>query len=606
MGHRHFIRLCLVLIPFSASFGSSTVAQAHSPAPSIRASEYHDSSAPLALMVAPPMTSEERQAQVNAPLPIPAGSPLLQGRSFADPARDLGISHGILPELGITFPGHDDNTDPARPSVPDTNGDVGPNHYVQVVNYGLSVYTRDGELLMGAIPASVIFADFDGAQGYCRHNFSDPTIRYDAFADRWLITQLTMPYPGGLIPPFYECIAVSSTPDPLGGYYRYAYGPFMQYDVAAFNDYPKFAIWPDGYYASYNMFLRRPGWPFAGSRLCAYDRDSMLWGSDADEVCFQLFGPGDTLINRGYGGALPSDLDGPFLPPPGSPNFFVADSNVPDGPDGKGPNIELWRFHVDWDDPSQSTLSNNLENCPTELEPPCPELITVEDFQLSCGDSHVEHVHCIPQYDPGGPYRPYLLSSVGDRLMYRAVYRYFPGDDQQPPHESLLLSRTVQVQSGEAGGFVPTGVRWYEMRNQPDSTMAETLPIVYQQSTFAPDDGLWRWMSSIAMDGEGNIAIGYSASSQDAVPSIRFAARLQSSPLGTMDGEGILWEGAGSDYTSYRWGDYSRLAIDPTDDCTFWYTNEYYRDFSPASAWLTRVATFKYPGCQSKSAAHYR
>src|SRR6516165_6676842 len=117
MGHRHFIRLCLVLIPFSASFGSSTVAQAHSPAPSIRASEYHDSSAPLALMVAPPMTSEERQAQVNAPLPIPAGSPLLQGRSFADPARDLGISHGILPELGITFPGHDDNTDPARPSV---------------------------------------------------------------------------------------------------------------------------------------------------------------------------------------------------------------------------------------------------------------------------------------------------------------------------------------------------------------------------------------------------------------------------------------------------------------------------------------------------------
>jgi len=152
MGHRHLVRLCLVLIPFLASFGSSAVTQASSPAPSLRASEYHDSSAPLALMVAPPMTSDEGQAQVNAPLPIPAGSPLLQGRSFEDPVRDLGTSSGILPELGITFPGHDDNTDPARPSVPDTNGDVGPIHYVQVVNYALSVYTRDGELLMGPIP----------------------------------------------------------------------------------------------------------------------------------------------------------------------------------------------------------------------------------------------------------------------------------------------------------------------------------------------------------------------------------------------------------------------------------------------------------------------
>ena len=191
MGHRHVLRSSVALILVSA-LGSLAATQAPAPAPSIRASEYHDSSAPLALSVVPPVTSDEGEAQVNAPLPIPTGSSLYRRRSFTDPIRDLGTSRGILPELGITFPGHDDNIDPARPVVPDANGDVGPDHYVQIVNYSLTVYRRDGELLMGPIPASVIFGDFDGAQGYCRHNFSDPIVRYDAFADRWLISQLAM------------------------------------------------------------------------------------------------------------------------------------------------------------------------------------------------------------------------------------------------------------------------------------------------------------------------------------------------------------------------------------------------------------------------------
>jgi hypothetical protein len=270
----------------------------------------------------------------------------------------------------------------------------------------------------------------------------------------------------------------------------------------------------------------------------------MLAGAAApSRVCFTL-PVGPTSQEQSL---LPSDLDGGTAPPPGSPNF-VMDI------DGLGA-LHLWKFHVDLATPANSTLTG-------------PITLPAAPFNFACETTQ----DCIPQ--PGTTER---LDALGERLMYRLVYRRFAD------HESLVATHTVMTAAGN------TAIRWYEIRS-PNGT-----PVIHQQGTFAPDTHN-RWMGSIAQDRNGNIAVGYSVGSTTLFPSIRYTGWEVGDPLGTLQAEVSLIEGGGSQTGSNRWGDYSSMRIDPSDDCTFWFTAEYQNTTQP-TAWNTRIGSFKFPSC---------
>jgi hypothetical protein len=323
------------------------------------------------------------------------------------------------------------------------------------------------------------------------------------------------------------------------------------------DDYPKIGVWPDGYYASFNMYDVSPDQNgndvsrFLGGRACVYDRIAMLAGRPGKQECFQL--------SSTYFGMLPSDLDGHNLPPAGTPNTFVAIGVNPD-------TLDFWKFKVDWRNPRNSTFGKPSDNSPNATLP-------VAHFNLACGGNGTT---CIPQ-----PHRidgQEQLDSLGDRLMFRAAYRRFPD------HESLVVNHSVDT----AGDRSRTGVRWYEIRD-----VSHDVPVVFQQGTFAPDLS-HRWIGSIAMDGNGNMALGYSISGDTVYPGIRVAARLANDVKGAIGNESSVKDGAGVQFCAppsgcqcdpppgttgcgalTRWGDYSAITLDPADDCTFWFTSEY-------------------------------
>jgi hypothetical protein len=318
-----------------------------------------------------------------------------------------------------------------------------------------------------------------------------------------------------------------------------ATGTYARYAFSQpnFNDYPKLGVWPDGYYISFNMFS---GNRFVGGRACAFDRSAMLAGTAATQICFQL--------SSNFGGLLPSDLDGATAPPTGSPNFYLAFGSN---------SLNLWKFHADFVTPANSTFTG-------------PTNIPVAAFAAACSGGDT----CIPQSGT-----TQQLDSLADRLMFRLAYRNF-GD-----HESLVVNHSVP-----AGSSV--GVRWYELRS-PNAT-----PTVFQQGTYAPDSN-FRWMGSIAMDKVGNIAVGYSVSSASIKPAIRYTGRAPGDPLGTLQAENTIINGAGAQLSNLnRWGDYSAMTIDPSDDCTFFYTNEYLKADGTFN-WSTQIASFKFPSCTS-------
>ena len=427
---------------------------------------------------------------------------------------------------------------------PDTNGDIGPNHYVQMVNLSYAIYDRSGNLLLGPSATNTLWQGFGGP---CEtSNDGDPVVLYDHLADRWMMSQFALPnYPRG---PFYQCIAVSQTPDPLGAWYRYEF----LFSNNKMNDYPKFGVWPDGYYMSVNQFnCSFIGCSWGGAGVVAFERDAMLNGGAARMVYFDLYN-----VDSNLGGMLPSDLDGP-PPPAGAPNPFAQ---MDDNAWGYSPDqLQVWNFHVDWNNPSNSTFSHN-----TSLP------VSAFDSDM-CGYSR----NCIPQ--PGGT----KLDALSDRLMFRLQYRNFSG------YQTLVLNHTV-----DANGHDLAGVRWYELRNSGSGWG------VHQQGTYSPDSAN-RWVGSIAMNGNGDIGLGYSVSSTSISPSIRFTGRLGSdTQLGEMtQGEGTIIAGSGfQTHSSGRWGDYASMAVDPVDDCTFWFTTEYYNSVSNAG-WQTRVGSFKLANC---------
>jgi len=425
---------------------------------------------------------------------------------------------------GFTGPNGTFSVDSAPP---DTVGAVGATQYVQVVNTGLAVFDKTTKnVVFGPVPTNTLWSGFGGQ---CEDdNDGDAVVVYDKAANRWIISQFAVG-----TTPYLQCVAVSHTSDATGAWFRYAfsYG-------SVFPDYPKMGVWPDAYYETFNMFT---GNSFSGSKLCAYDRGAMLTGAAATQQCFQL--------SSSFGGVLPSDLDGNTPPPVNAPNYMVNfDSN----------SLNLWKFHVDWINTANTSLSG-----PTNL--------AVAAFTPACNGGA-----CViqPTHEQ--------LDTLADRVMHRLAYRNF-GD-----HESLVVNHAVKVGTAMKNPY--SGVRWYEIRSPA------TTPAIYQQSTFSPDSS-FRWMGSIAMDGAGNIALGYSVSSATLAPAIRYTGRLSGDALNTLQAEATIVDGGGSQTTGLdRWGDYSAMTIDPVDDCTFWYTNEYLKT-SGTFNWSTRIGSLKFAGC---------
>jgi Bacterial Ig domain/Carboxypeptidase regulatory-like domain len=473
------------------------------------------------------------------PLPKAKLRPSGKARPGLDPALQRLTLGAAMPAPIQSFEGIK-NVNSVLP--PDPNGDVGPNHYVQAVNLSFAVFDRTGNILLGPASINTLWQGFGGS---CEsQNDGDPIVLYDQLADRWFISQFAF------LDGFHQCIAVSQTGDPTAAYFRYDF----LFSTTKLNDYPHFGIWPDGYYMSANQFFADGG--FAGAAAVVFERDRMLQGLPARMVLFDLLS-----VDSSLGGMLPSDLDGWRPPPASAPNYFVeVDDDAFGWPTDE---LQVFQFHVDWATTTNSTFAG-------------PKIIDLAaagspiDMDL-CGFNR----NCIPQ--PGGK----ALDAISDRLMYRLAYRNFGN------HESLVVNHTVDVDGADHAG-----IRWYEIRNPGGSP-----PTLFQAGTFAPD-GDHRWMGSMAMDGSGNIALGYSVSGTATFPSIRYAGRLASDPLSMLSqGEATLIGGSGyQEHKSGRWGDYSMMAVDPLDDCTFWYTQEYYA-VSGSAPWQTRVGSFRFPSC---------
>jgi hypothetical protein len=448
-----------------------------------------------------------------------------------------------------------------RANPPDPVGDVGRNHYVQAVNVAFAVYDKTGKKLLGPVPIGDLWAGF--AVDYCTDPSGDPIVLYDQTTDRWLLSQLTIRGPI-----YYNCVAISQTGDPTGAYYRYAFsaGEF-------FPDYPKYGVWRDSY-----LLTSRDFGPFGeyGISVYALEKSRMVAG-DPNARAVQFFLDSAVVpINLLGDGLLPADLDGQVKPFPSAaaPIIGTQDNNGPYGATFDALNV--YELDVKWRaTPAASfRLAAQLRVAPF-------------DSAFPCGPDSRD---CLAQ--PGVTDKDQYLDilSYRQRPTWRLAYRNFFF------YEAMVTSQSVEARKGVAG------MRWYEIRRNVNGKYT-----LFQQGTYAPRDGVNRWMGSAAMDWLGNIALGYSVvNGDDVYPGIRYTGRLRKDPAGQMTlGEGVVINGTGvQTTTNSRWGDYTSMNVDPTDDCTFWYVNEYYKiSGTPLNdaPWRTRIASFKLPGCRPQA-----
>ena len=521
----------------------------------VAAGTYRGSSIAVRFDVSPPLRSvvprPVKGPFARGPEELHTGLEGQAGPQTPDPVVQSAVGGGAIPPPIATFDGP---SNLAGVLPPDPVGDVGPAHYVAMSNLFFAIYDKTGTLLYGPAANNTLWAGFGGP---CQaQNAGDPIVLYDQEADRWMLTQFT-----STGPTFYNCVAVSTTGDPTGTYYRYAFTT-----GGHFPDYPKYGVWRDAYSISTREFLGTSG-PFQGVGAYAIDRAQVLAGNPAAQVISFVVPPGGTPYNIGDG-LLPADVDGETMPPVGAPMYFVGSMDQ-GGPYGAPQDaLTLWKFHVDFVTPANSTFS---------LATTLP--VAGFDSVYPCAPTGR---NCIPQ--PGVAASSYLdILSYRQRTLHRLAYRNFG------THEALVTNQSVEAGPGMAG------IRWYEIRD-PNGT-----PAVFQQGTYAPglSDGIHRWMGSIAMDASGNIALGYSASDGvSTFPSVWYTGRLSGDPAGTLpQGEGSIVHGAGSQTsTAGRWGDYSSMNVDPVDDCTFWYVNQYLPATSSAG-WRLRIGSFKFPSC---------
>lgn len=531
--------------------------------------------------------------------PAPLGGVSIEQTTMG--VRDGIVTAASFDGIGESFSGPNGAAKLRNPS--DNTLAVGPDHIVQIVNTRMAIFTKKGKkydetgrALYGPVVTNNVFRGFGGA---CElRNNGDAVVRYDQLADRWLIV---MPIftrgplrehqdsagrdgeparrmqrgrdgqPGGAMPlyipnaadslanpaprapgsapapqaqekgPYGMCYAISTGSDPFGPYYRY------EFVRPLFPDYPRPAVWPDGYYVPSST-----GDEVIQKHACVVDRARMLRGEDATEQCVII--DGVNFLNN-------IDLDGRALPPKGAPNIMLAAGGTQLKKVMEDSALYAWTFHVDWDDAARTRVQG-------------PTRIAVAPYHYLCDG---QLTSCVSQ--PGTERR---LDAQGDKLMARVVYRRIGNQ------ESIVAVHSVNTSAG-AGG-----VRWYELRVGKGRRLT-----MYQQGTYAPDSQ-YRWMGSPAMDRFGNIGIGYSFGGTPHFAGQRFAARTPRDPKGTLDvREVVLAEGEAAQENTLRWEDYTQTAVDPTDDCTIWYVGDYLK--RGATNYSTRIGAFRMQGCVDAS-----
>lgn len=451
-----------------------------------------------------------------------------------DPLAAEGVNDGSAPDPLVTFEGVS-SLDGVTP--PDTNGDVGPNHYVQMTNFHFQIWDKgdpDNGIAPSPLTAPIAVGTlFSSLGGGCQSNFGDPVVLYDDLADRWVLTQFNLSSNG-------MCFAISTTPDPLGTFYLY------NISTPDFPDYPKLGVWPDGYYMGTNT-----GSPNA-YYAHAFDRVAMLAGEAATR---QSVGGLANML-------MPADVDGQTPPPEGDPGILYTFYHPSGGGHPAGdPRLAIYEYAIDWDTPANSTFT-------------LVEELLVTPFNYSVCGFFVQD--CLSQ--PGTSQK---IDTISWWPMFRFQYRNFGS------YEAMVGNFTVDLDNNNSAA-----IRWFELHK------TNGVYSLYQEGTYAPD-GSDRWMGSIAMDGSGHIALGYSVvdATANIVPSIRYTTRLRNDPLGTLATEAEMWTGAGVQTGIVRWGDYSDLTVDPVDNCTFWYTTEYHDTNDSGFGWNTRIGVFRIPEC---------
>ncbi len=459
------------------------------------------------------------------------------------------------------------NTFGFRVNPPDPVGDVGPNHYVEMINLVFGVYSKTGTLLLGPVDTGTLWAGF--AVEDCTDPSGDPIVVYDQFADRWILSQFTTAGPE-----YFNCVAISQTGDPTGAYYRYAFSSGLN-----FPDYPKYGVWTHSYIITTREF--GPTIEY-GIGVYGLERNKMINGDpNARVVSFFLDGNDPAMLPLVGDGLLPPDIDGKQKPKNEDIAPIVGTQDDGGGYGGTFDALNIWDFSVKWRSTPTASLTLNAQ-------------LPVASFDsiFPCGPTR----GCIPQPGITNPDQYIDILSYRQRPTWRLAYRNFK------TYDAMVTNQSVEALPGIAG------VRWYEIRRTGNTYS------LYQQGTYAPNDGVHRWMGSVAQDKMGNIAAGYSVSNAvDVYPGIRYTGRLAGDPLGQMTlGEVVIINGTGvQTTTNSRWGDYTSMNIDPTDDCTFWYVNEYYEvsglplplpppPLPPpgtTAPWQTRIASFKLPGC---------
>ena len=489
------------------------------------------------------------------------GGPIAQGEGYSpDGALQTVMPPTTIPSTAANFEGlsnqNNFNTFGFRVNPPDPNGEVGPNNYIEMINLVFGVYDKAGNLLLGPVDTGTLWSGFPIED--CTDPSGDPVVQYDQFNDRWILTQFTTRGPE-----FWNCVAISTTSDPTGSYYRYAFstGP-------NFPDYPKYGNWTDSYVITTREF--GPTIEY-GIGVYALEKNKMLDGEPARSVRFFIDGNVPANLPLVGDGLLPADIDGKQKPKTDTsiPLVGTQDDNADYG--GTFDALNIWDLNVKWRSTPIASLALNtqLPTAPFDSVFPCAP--TSRD--------------CLPQPGITDPSQYVDILSYRQRPTFRLAYRNFK------TYETMVTNQSVEAAPGVAG------VRWYEIRR-----VGNTYSI-NQQGTYAPNDGIHRWMGSIAMDKRGDMGLGYSVVNGTSVfPGIRYTGRLAGDPAGQMTlGEGTIMNGSGVQRTTNsRWGDYTDLTVDPVDDCTFWYVNEYYTlagQISSVAGWQTRIASFKLPGC---------
>lgn len=406
---------------------------------------------------------------------------------------------------------------------PDTAGDVGPSYYIQMINAPSGATFVIYDKSDGSVAAGPTLLGSMGA-GNCASGLGDPVVLYDQLAERWFLSEFS--WSANVL-----CVYVSITSDPIaGGWYGY------EFATPNFPDYPKYSVWPDAYYVTTNEGNAPP--------VYALERDKMLTGAAATSQRLTT----DGLAGFGFEALTPADLDGPTAPPGGAPGLFARHrDDEAHGGSTVDDFLDIYEMTVDWATPANTTLAQIAS-------------LAIGDFDSDlCG---LVSFSCVPQPDTS-----VALDPLREVVMWRLAYRNFG------THETLVGNLATDV-----NGADHHGIRWFELRRNGGAWS------VYQEGTLAPDPD-HRWMGAIAMNGAGDIVLGYNVSSSSTYPSLRYTGRFADDPLGTLPrGEHVLVAGSGSN-SSNRYGDYSAMSVDPSDDRTFWFTGEY----NAASSWSTHI-----------------